>query len=61
MVRFPICPRLEHEKARSHMTIRLTLCLCLMSVGVKIGNILRQFSIKNADTSEQKLKFLKNS
>ncbi len=27
---------------------------------VKIGKILRQFSIKNADTSEQKLKFLKN-
>ncbi len=27
---------------------------------VKIGNIFRQFSIKNADTSEQKLKFSKN-
>jgi len=26
----------------------------------KIGNIFRQFSIKNADTSEQKSKFLKN-
>jgi len=28
--------------------------------GVKIGKIFRQFSIKNADTSEQKSNFLKN-
>ncbi len=28
--------------------------------GVKIGKIFRQFSIKNVDTSEQKLNFLKN-
>jgi len=27
--------------------------------GVKIGKIFRQFSIKNADTSEQKSNFLK--
>ncbi len=31
-----------------------------MVLCVKIGKIFRQFSIKNADTSEQKLKFLKN-
>jgi len=28
--------------------------------GFKIGKIFRQFSIKNADTSEQKSKFFKN-
>jgi len=41
-----LCPRCEVERAG----IR----------GVKIGNIFRQFSIKNADTSEQKSNFSKN-
>jgi len=41
----------------SLLTIRFWSCVL---VAIKIGNIFRQFSIKNADTSEQKSKFLNN-
>jgi len=41
----------------SLLTIRLESCVL---VAVKICKIFLQFSIKNADTSEQKLNFLKN-